>query len=77
MDIAFEQTPRLPKCAGQLSVHMAECINFQRGFGLQPQSIKYFRYAVYIQQQSYDSISVCKSYKTTDFEVINYTLTNP
>jgi len=77
MDIAFEQTPRLPKSTGQLSVHMAECTRFHRGFCLQPQSIKNVSYAVDLQRQSYDSSSVCKSYKTADFEVTNYNLTHP
>lgn len=77
MYVAVEQTPRLPKSTGQLSVHKAECTYVQRGFFLQPQSIKNFRYAVYIHRQYYDSISVCKSYKTTDFEIINYNLTHP
>jgi len=78
MDIAVEQTPRLPKCTGQLSVHMAECTSVHRGFCLQPQNIKNFRYALYIKRKSHDSSSsVCKSYKTTDFEFTNYNLTHP
>jgi hypothetical protein len=79
MDVATEQTPRLLKCKEQLSVHRTECTNVQRNFCLQAQSIKNFRHAVYIDvhRQSYDSISVCKSYKTTDFEVIKYNLTHP
>jgi hypothetical protein len=45
-----------------------------RGFCPQPQSIKNFTCAVYIHRQYYVNVSVCGSYKTTDFEVINYIL---